>query len=115
MIVLGLIFLSIENLANVFKGVLDNYIFCTILLLTSCLQALIVEFGSLAFKVAESGLSARFWALSLILGAGSLPVQQVINQLYRLGQKYNIERNTSRKNRDRKLATLRVPGVATNT
>eukprot|EP00543_Licmophora_paradoxa_P009809 CAMPEP_0202461472 /NCGR_PEP_ID=MMETSP1360-20130828/49553_1 /ASSEMBLY_ACC=CAM_ASM_000848 /TAXON_ID=515479 /ORGANISM="Licmophora paradoxa, Strain CCMP2313" /LENGTH=674 /DNA_ID=CAMNT_0049083533 /DNA_START=57 /DNA_END=2081 /DNA_ORIENTATION=+ len=67
---------------NVFKGMFNNPLFVAILLVTMVLQALIVQFGSVAFHVSENGLSARFWALSLGLGVGSLPWQQVINVVY---------------------------------
>jgi len=58
--------------------------FCGILLTTSFLQIIIVEFGSVAFSVAKGGLSAQFWGLSLIFGFGAFPVQQIINVLYKL-------------------------------
>ena len=75
----------------------DNPLFVGILFITAVLQALIVEFGSIAFSVAEGGLEPKFWALSLILGALSLLVQQVINAVYRCGQRYNIYKNKKRK------------------
>ena len=75
---------------------LNNPLFCSILVGTSVLQVLIVEFGSVAFAVADNGLEGRFWAVSLILGAGSLPVQQVINVIYRMGQSAKASRNRRR-------------------
>ena len=69
---------------NVFSGMLNNSLFCGILLTTAVLQVLIVEFGSVAFAVADGGLDAQFWGLSMLIGFGSLPVQQVINVLYLL-------------------------------
>lgn len=68
---------------NVFKGVLSNRIFCSILVITSILQALIVQFGGKAFRVADGGLSGKYWAISILLGFGALPVQQVINVIFR--------------------------------
>ena len=92
-----------------FKGILNNWLFCTILLVTSALQAIIVEFGSVAFHVAEDGLSARFWGVSLVLGVGSLPVQQLINLLYRSGLNYKNWRLNKRKARNAKLTHQRAP------
>lgn len=69
---------------NVFSGILNNSLFCGILFTTAVLQVLIVEFGSVAFAVKEGGLEAKYWGLSLLIGFGSLPVQQVINVLYML-------------------------------
>jgi Ca2+ transporting ATPase len=54
-----------------------------------------VEFGSVAMHVAEDGLDAKYWAISLAFGAGSLPVQQIINVIY----KYAVHYKTWRKNK----------------
>ncbi len=85
---------------NVFKGVLNNRIFCTILVVTSILQALIVQFGGNAMHVSPGGLSAKYWGLSLALGMGSFPNQQLINLIYRLGlnstKKWRTERRRKR-------------------
>ena len=43
-----------------------------------------MEFGTVAFAVADGGLEAKYWGLSLLIGAGSLPVQQIINILFAL-------------------------------
>ena len=66
---------------------------------------LIVQFGSVVFAVAEGGLDLKFWGLSLLLGAGSLPVQQVINLLYSLGLDYKGYRNRKRLKKNGNLAT----------
>eukprot|EP00934_Nitzschia_sp_Nitz4_P007245 Nitzschia sp. Nitz4//scaffold135_size62275//37135//40838//NITZ4_006354-RA/size62275-augustus-gene-0.4-mRNA-1//1//CDS//3329535575//7235//frame0 len=95
---------------NVFAGIQNNSLFCAILLTTSALQALIVEFGSVAFAVADDGLSPKFWGLSFALGAGSLPVQQVINVLYAAGVQYKGYRVQNRLARDRFLATQEAQG-----
>lgn len=58
-----------------------NPIFCTILVVTMGLQAIIVEFGSVAFRTVS--LEPKFWGLSMVLGIGSLPWQQVINLVHR--------------------------------
>jgi P-type Ca2+ transporter type 2B len=93
---------------NVFKGIFDNYLFCGILLTTSVLQVLIVQYGSIAFKVAKGGLDAQYWALSLVLGAASLLVQQFINFIYGLGQRYNVYKNRNRSRKGGHLTTLRT-------
>jgi hypothetical protein len=90
---------------NVFSGILDNWLFCTILTVTSILQVLIVQFGSFAFAVAEGGLPLKYWGLSLLLGFGSLPVQQVINFLYSIAMNYKGYRNRKRLKKNGSLAT----------
>ena len=86
----------------------DNPLFVGILLTTAVLQVLIVEFGSIAFRVADGGLDPEFWALSLVLGVLSLPVQQIINFFYRCGQRYTIYRNKKRKQKDGHLTTQKI-------
>mmetsp|Transcript_839 Transcript_839/g.1169 ORF Transcript_839/g.1169 Transcript_839/m.1169 type:complete len:1176 (-) Transcript_839:130-3657(-) len=81
---------------NVFEGILRNPLFCGILVVTAALQALIVEFGTVAFHVSEGGLNGTHWGISIGCGAGALPVQQVINILFGLAQKYNGLRNKGR-------------------
>jgi len=68
---------------NVFKGVLNNPLFCGILVTTAILQVIMVQFGSYAMSVIPGGLSLRYWGLCIALGFGSLPVQQIINVLVR--------------------------------
>ena len=64
----------------------NNTLFCGILATTAALQVLIVEFGSVAFAVADDGLELKYWGLCLLLGFGSLPAQQVINVLFKIAQ-----------------------------
>jgi hypothetical protein len=90
--------------------VLDNSLFVGILVVTSFLQVLIVEFGSVAFHVAKGGLEAKYWGISLLLGALSLPVQQVINVIYNIGQRYRLYRNMKRKKKSAKLISERING-----
>lgn len=97
---------------NVFAGMFNNPLFCSILLITSALQVLIVEFGSVAFHVSEGGLSGKFWGVSMILGFGSLPVQQVINVVYKAGQRYKGYRIQRRLAKDGHLSTQRLNGHA---
>lgn len=95
-----LVFSISTFLVNVFKGLLNNALFCGILLITSILQVIIVEFGSVAFHVSEGGLTWKYWVISLAFGMGSLPVQQVINVLYRICSRYKSWRNMRRVNRN---------------
>lgn len=67
------------------------------MLFTIILQIIIIQFGSVAFSVAEGGLPLKFWGISVLIGSISLIVQQIINVLYSLTQKFNIDRNLKRK------------------
>lgn len=78
--------LDVTMTVNVFSGLLNNPLFYGIWITTAVLQALIVEFGSIAFKVAADGLELKYWIVSLILGLGSFPVYQVIHVFYRAFQ-----------------------------
>jgi hypothetical protein len=98
-------FLFASIIVNVFAGIQNNFLFCSILLITSVLQVLIVQFGSVAFSVADDGLDGKFWGLSLILGFGSLPVQQVINVLYTFGLNHRGLRNQKRMTKGRTQTT----------
>jgi Ca2+ transporting ATPase len=73
-------------LVNVFSGLFNNPLFYGIWITTAVLQALIVEFGSIAFKVADDGLELKYWIVSMVLGLGAFPVYQVIHVLFRLFQ-----------------------------
>lgn len=96
-------FIILWNAGNVFKGMFQNPIFCSILLVTSVLQVLIVQFGGKALHVAKDGLSGDMWALSLILGAFSLPLQQLINMFFTLGLNAKSWRQRLRLQRDASL------------
>lgn len=99
------------NKGNVFKGIFDNPIFCSILLITSVLQVLIVQFGGQALHVAEGGLSGNLWALSLILGFVELPMQQLINVLFSLSLNAKSWRQKRRIQRDLTLRTQHQTNV----
>ena len=43
-----------------------------------------VELGGKAMHVADDGLEGKYWGLSIGVGFGSLPVQQLINVIFRL-------------------------------
>lgn len=90
-------------IGNVFKGMLNNPIFCSILFVTSVLQVLIVQFGGKALHIADGGLSGNLWALSLILGVFTLPFQQLINVSFTLGLNAKGWRQKSRIKKDASL------------
>ena len=69
------------------------------------MQVLIVQFGGVAFAVAEGGLSLQYWGLCLLLGAGSLPVQKIINLFYVLAMNFKGRRNRKRLMKNGSLAT----------
>lgn len=71
--------------------------------MTSILQVIIVEFGSIALGVVEGGLSADRWGLCLLIGAVPLPVQQIINIIFRIGSNFHGSRNSSRRNTDHRM------------
>jgi hypothetical protein len=96
----------------VFSGILSNSLFCGILLVTAVLQVLIIMFGREAFHVAEDGLDRRMWLISICIGAGSLPMQQIINVLYTAGLKYKGYRSTKRRRRDGGLSLMNADGKA---
>ena len=73
-----------------------------------------MEVGSVAFAVADGGLKAKFWGLSIILGAGSLPVQQVINVVYAAGISFKGKRNQKRLKKNRNITTQEVNGGLTS-
>lgn len=91
---------------NVFSGILNNPLFCIILITTGTLQVVIIQFGSYAFNVAENGLSVRYWVLSILLGAGSLVVQQLLNVLFLFKQLLTGVRNVRRISKDRSLQSI---------
>jgi hypothetical protein len=92
-------------IVNVFSGVLNNTLFCTILVVTSILQVIIVQFGSVAFAVVEGGLSIEKWGLCMLIGAGALPVQQLINTVFTLGTNFHGSRNSTRMETDRRMVS----------
>ena len=71
---------------NVFSGLFNNPLFYGIWITTGILQALIVEYGSIAFKVADEGLELKYWIISLVLGLGAFPVYQIVHFFYRIFQ-----------------------------
>ncbi|KNC97338.1 calcium-translocating P-type ATPase, PMCA-type [Spizellomyces punctatus DAOM BR117] len=70
---------SIDQDVNIFKGIIHNRIFLSIIALTVLLQALIVEFGGDVFHT--DGLTGAQWGICLAVGAGSLPVGFLIRLL----------------------------------
>jgi len=64
---------------DTFKGIFNNPWFLSIWTVTMALQAIIVQAGSTPFRVVNGGLSPRQWGYCILIGAGTLVWQQVIN------------------------------------
>lgn len=88
------------------RGILNNWLFCSILFVTSVLQVIMVQFGSHALSVSADGLSLKYWLISLVFGFGSLPVQQIINLWYMYGQNIVSRRKNKRLEREAQLTTM---------
>jgi len=67
---------KIHGELNVFKGLLNNFIYIAVLIGTFGVQILIVQFGGRAFRVAP--LSITQWVYCVLFGATSLPVNVLI-------------------------------------
>jgi len=102
---------KLKGECNVFKGVFNNPIFCSILFVTSVLQVLIVQYGGKALHIADGGLPGELWALSLILGAFTLPFQQVINVAFTLGLNAKSWRQRLRLQKDASLRSWHQSNV----
>ncbi|KAL7438931.1 hypothetical protein ACHAXM_006589 [Skeletonema potamos] len=101
---------SLAGEFNVFKGIHRNPLFCCILLVTAVLQVIMVEFGGKALHVSDDGLTGELWGWSLLMGAGSLPVQQFINIVYNhCHLHYVAMRDRKRLVSARRLSTRQVP------
>jgi Ca2+-transporting ATPase len=75
----GLTFYSnrrLDNKLNVFEGIGQNWFFIGINIITICGQVIIVSIGSSALSTVR--LDMKQWAISLALGALSLPVAVLI-------------------------------------
>jgi len=72
---------------------------------TSILQVIIVQFGSVAFGVVEGGLSLEKWGLCMLIGVGALPVQQIINIVFKLASNFHGSRNSTRLETDRRMVS----------
>ena len=68
---------------NVFKGLFKNKLFVSILVGTSILQVIMVQLGGKAMHVVDGGLELKYWGMCMAIGFGSLPVQQIINVVYK--------------------------------
>jgi Ca2+ transporting ATPase len=93
---------------NVFKGVLRNPLFCGILLSTAGLQVVMVQFGGNAMHVSEGGLDLDLWGYSIAFGAGSLPIQLVINLFFTFYCRYFGMWRSRRLEASRRLFSRRV-------
>ncbi|XP_053170215.1 plasma membrane calcium-transporting ATPase 1-like [Scomber japonicus] len=67
---------KIHGERNIFKGIFNNLIFCTILLGTFVVQFIIVQFGGKPFSCVS--LSVEQWLWCVLLGSGSLVWGQVV-------------------------------------
>ncbi len=76
-------FVILSTSVNVFKGLFKNWLFVGILVTTSILQVIIVEIGGKAMHVADGGLDWKYWGLSMGIGVLSLPIQQIINFIFK--------------------------------
>jgi len=63
---------SISNDKNVIKGIFQNQSFVGVIIITCCLQALLVHFGG-RFTM-TTGLDGRLWGWSILLGFIGLPI-----------------------------------------
>ncbi|KAL3765892.1 hypothetical protein ACHAWO_007579 [Cyclotella atomus] len=101
---------NLNGEVNVFRGMERNPLFCGILLITAVLQVIMVEFGGLAMHVVDGGLDGKYWAISMAFGAGSLPVQQVINLVYKtIGEKsIGMWRERRRVDLSRRISTMHI-------
>ncbi|XP_056300703.1 plasma membrane calcium-transporting ATPase 1-like [Pseudoliparis swirei] len=70
---------KIHGERNVFEGIHQNPIFCSILVGTFVLQIFIVEFGGAPFSCVP--LSLKHWLWCLLLGVGSLLWGQVVSSI----------------------------------
>jgi hypothetical protein len=89
-------------------------LFCIIWITTAALQAIIVQFGSIAFHVSEGGLDGKYWVICMAFGVGSLPVQQAINLLYRAAQPYKQWRMKARLEKNYNLQRQNADGHGRN-
>jgi len=108
---------SLKGELNVFSGIQNNSLFCSVLIITGAIQVLIVQVPGLnqAFHISEGGLEAKWWGLGIAIGAGSLLWQQIINVFYRFGLNYKgyrkrrmLKRNASliKRNANEELTPL---------
>jgi len=97
---------KLKGECNVFQGIQNNSLFCAVLVITAIVQVLIVQVPGLqiAFGCVNGGLDGRMWGLSILIGFGSLPWQQVINVLYGAGQSYKGYRMRKTLKRNAKIA-----------
>lgn len=70
---------KIHGERNVFEGIFNNIIFCTIVLGTFVVQIIIVQFGGKPFSCSE--LSIEQWLWSVFLGMGTLLWGQLISTI----------------------------------
>jgi Cation transporting ATPase, C-terminus len=109
------LFFFLLSPVNVFKGMFNNAIFVTIMVATAGLQVVIVQFGGQPLHVVSGGLSLEYWGLSLLLGVGSLPIQQIINILYSFGLRSTKKWRSNRRRERAGAMTVQQTGGNANT
>ncbi len=70
---------SIDDHQNIFAGLHKSYIFIGVLIISAGLQAIIIEFGGVAFKV--TGLAWDQWLFCIAVGSVSLPLGAILRAL----------------------------------
>ena len=66
---------------NIFRGIHKNNTFAAVIIITLVLQAIIIEFGGLVFKIVPGGLNGYEWLACILLGIGSLLVGLLVRQI----------------------------------
>lgn len=58
----------INDEKNIFKGLFNNPVFCSVFVIIAGVQALIVQVGGDALKVSHGGLHGYHWLIAVLLG-----------------------------------------------
>jgi len=91
----------------VWSGIEKNPLFCGIVIATAVLQTLIIMFFGEVFHTYTEGLSLYYWAICILFGLGSFPVQQVINIIFRHASSYKSWMKSKRLEKDNILLSSR--------
>ena len=99
---------KIHDELNVFKGVWNNWIFFVVFLGCFGGQAIIIELGGSAMKVAYSGLHGVHWAIAIGLGFSTWIAGTIVKMLpdYLCPQLGNKEKDPF-ENEDKSVLSLR--------
>lgn len=71
----------IEDEMNVFSGIFNNWMFCSVWIGITVSQVIIIEFTSIAFKVSYGGLHGYHWLIAVCLGFSTLGVAAITKLL----------------------------------